>query len=160
MSGGLARCCSRRHSSIGTRTAVSTPRFVTICGPSVTLLSSNSLKRAFASCTGQRITGLPGDMTSNFTSHIMSRYKNLRSAEPRQRLLRPTGMASDAHAAARFAQWALEAGPAIFTSRSKRIVRERSGDPVSAFRRFPVLSRLSRFFPVVGRKNSRLRGSR
>ena len=40
---------SRFHSSTGITTAVSTPRFVMICGPSVTLALSNSLKRAFAS---------------------------------------------------------------------------------------------------------------
>ena len=39
----------RRHSSIDTRMAVSTPRFVTSCGPSETLDSSISLNRAFAS---------------------------------------------------------------------------------------------------------------
>jgi len=42
-----------RHWSTRTSTAISTPRRVTICGPLVRLASSNSLKRAFASCTGQ-----------------------------------------------------------------------------------------------------------
>jgi len=65
---GRARCCSLRHSSIGTRTAVSTPRFVTICGPSAMVLSSSSLNRAFASCTGQLITDLGCLLTSGLTS--------------------------------------------------------------------------------------------
>src|ERR1700730_1428237 len=67
LSVGRARCCSLRHSLIGTRTAVSTPRFVTICGPSVTLFYSNSLNRALASCTGQLISA--SVMTSYLTSH-------------------------------------------------------------------------------------------
>ncbi len=58
LSVGRARCCSLRHSSIGTKTAVSTPRFVTICGPSVTLFSSSSLKepQAFGHDIGPRLT--------------------------------------------------------------------------------------------------------
>ncbi len=41
-----------RHWSTRTSTAICTPRRVTICGPLVRLASSNSLKRALASCTG------------------------------------------------------------------------------------------------------------
>ena len=48
---GLAAFWSLSHSSIGTRTAVLTPRRVTTCGPFLMAASSNSLKRAFASCT-------------------------------------------------------------------------------------------------------------
>ena len=44
--------CNPRHSSTGTNTATSTPRRVTTCGPSSMAESSNSLNRAFASCTG------------------------------------------------------------------------------------------------------------
>src|ERR1700686_1508582 len=50
---GRAAFWSRSHSSIGTRTAVLTPRRVTTCGPFLMAASSNSLKRAFASCTCQ-----------------------------------------------------------------------------------------------------------
>lgn len=48
---GRAAFCSLSHSSIGTRTAVLTPRRVTTCGPFSMVAFSNSLKRAFASCT-------------------------------------------------------------------------------------------------------------
>ena len=48
---GRAAFCSLSHSSIGTRTAVLTPRRVTTCGPFLIVASKNSLKRAFASCT-------------------------------------------------------------------------------------------------------------
>jgi hypothetical protein len=41
--------CPRRHSSIGTTTAVSTPRRVIICGPSFSARSITSLNFAFAS---------------------------------------------------------------------------------------------------------------
>ena len=50
---GRFDCCSRRHSSIGTRTAASTPRRVTTCGPCFSAAFRNSLKRAFASCSCQ-----------------------------------------------------------------------------------------------------------
>ena len=46
---GLVDLCSRRHSSIGTSTAASMPRFVTTWGPFFKVVSSNSLNRAFAS---------------------------------------------------------------------------------------------------------------
>ena len=46
---GRARSRKLRHSRIGTRTAVSTPRNVTTCGPSVRLAFRNSLKRDLAS---------------------------------------------------------------------------------------------------------------
>src|ERR1700733_5819288 len=46
---GRALACNRRQSSMGTKTAVSTPRRVTIWGPFWTVASSNSLKRALAS---------------------------------------------------------------------------------------------------------------
>src|ERR1700758_216279 len=48
---GRAALCRRFHSSMGTRTAVSTPRRVTNCGPFLIVASKNSLNRAFASCT-------------------------------------------------------------------------------------------------------------
>ena len=48
---GGAAFCSLSHSSIGTRTAVLTPRRVTICGPFLMVAFRNSLNRAFASCT-------------------------------------------------------------------------------------------------------------
>jgi|HubBroStandDraft_1064217.scaffolds.fasta_scaffold13776_3 hypothetical protein len=53
---GRAALCSRFHSSIGTRTAVSIPRRVTTCGPFLMVAFNNSLKRAFASCTCQEAT--------------------------------------------------------------------------------------------------------
>ena len=40
---------SLRHCSIDRSTAASTPRLVTICGPSVALASRNALNRALAS---------------------------------------------------------------------------------------------------------------
>ena len=49
---GHHRPSIRRHWSIDTSAAFSTPRLVTICGPSVRLASRNSLKRSLASCTG------------------------------------------------------------------------------------------------------------
>ncbi len=48
---GRARSRKSRHSLTGRSTAASTPRSVTTWGPSVRLAFSNSLKRAFASCT-------------------------------------------------------------------------------------------------------------
>src|SRR5580693_4921690 len=54
---GRAEFCRRCHSWIGTRTAVSIPRRVTTCGPFLIVASSNSLKRAFASCTCQEAIG-------------------------------------------------------------------------------------------------------
>jgi hypothetical protein len=47
---GRESFCKRRHSPIGTRTAASTPRRVTTCGPFVSAASRNSLNLAFASC--------------------------------------------------------------------------------------------------------------
>lgn len=55
LSVGCAELWKRRHSSNETRTAASTPLRVTICGPSLRLASSISLKRASASRTGQRL---------------------------------------------------------------------------------------------------------
>ena len=46
---GFASFRSLRHCSIGSNTAASTPRLVTICGPSLALASRNALNRAFAS---------------------------------------------------------------------------------------------------------------
>ena len=66
-SDGRAAACSRRHSSTGTSTAASAPRRVTNCGPSARQASRNSLKRAFASCTGQACMWRP-KMTSQQTS--------------------------------------------------------------------------------------------
>ena len=48
--------CIRRHSSMGTRTAASTPRRVTTWGPFFSAASRNSLNRAFASCSCQELT--------------------------------------------------------------------------------------------------------
>ena len=42
-------------------TAASAPRFVTICGPFARQASRNSLKRAFASCTGHAFMAPPKD---------------------------------------------------------------------------------------------------
>src|SRR5258708_3562241 len=50
---GRDEFCILRHSSIGTRTAASTPRRVTTCGPLVRAASRNSLNLAFASCSCQ-----------------------------------------------------------------------------------------------------------
>ena len=60
---GRAACCRRRHSCMGTSTAASAPRRVTSCGPSDRQASRNSLKRAFASCTGQACMSI-SDQTS------------------------------------------------------------------------------------------------
>ena len=46
---GCASFRNLRHCSIGSNTAASTPRLVTICGPSLALASRNALNRAFAS---------------------------------------------------------------------------------------------------------------
>ena len=46
---GLVICSSLRHCSIGRSTAVSTPRLVTICGPSTSVVSNNSLNLDLAS---------------------------------------------------------------------------------------------------------------
>src|SRR5579859_161880 len=70
---GLEADCSRRHSSMGTRTAVSTPRRVTTCGPFFSVASKNSLNRAFASCNCQTAISAaswPNDMTSLLTSQV------------------------------------------------------------------------------------------
>ena len=48
---GLVICSSLRHCSMGRSTAVSTPRLVTICGPSERAVSRNSLNLALASWT-------------------------------------------------------------------------------------------------------------
>ena len=58
---GRADSHIRLHSLIATRTAVCAPRRVTICGPLLTQASSSSLKRAFASCTGQVIIAHPNN---------------------------------------------------------------------------------------------------
>ena len=57
----------RRHSSMGTRTAASAPRLVTICGPSRSQAVSNSENLALASCTGHDF--MVGFLTSLMTSH-------------------------------------------------------------------------------------------
>ena len=46
---GLVNRSSLRHCSMGSSTAVSTPRLVTICGPSASVVSNNSLNFDFAS---------------------------------------------------------------------------------------------------------------
>ena len=46
---GLVIRSSLRHCSMGTRTAVSAPRLVTICGPSARVVSRNSLNLDLAS---------------------------------------------------------------------------------------------------------------
>ena len=46
---GLVIRSSLRHWSMGRRTAVSTPRLVTICGPSARVVSRNSLNLDLAS---------------------------------------------------------------------------------------------------------------
>src|SRR5450631_606945 len=74
--------CSRCHSSIGTNTAASTPLRVTTCGPFLSVVSSNSLKRAFASCTCHAANGylqsLAGQQTSQQTSQL---YHSIGSAQ-------------------------------------------------------------------------------
>lgn len=52
---------------MGTSTAASSPRLVTTCGPSLKQAFRNSLKRAFASCTGQLSI-----QTTQITSHLTS----------------------------------------------------------------------------------------
>jgi hypothetical protein len=56
LSEGRAVACNRCHSCIGTSTAASAPRRVTLCGPPRKHASSISLNRALASCTGQAFT--------------------------------------------------------------------------------------------------------
>src|SRR6266852_809995 len=68
---GLAAFWSLSHSSIGTRTAALTPRRVTTCGPFLMAASSNSLKRAFASCTCQEANSHL-DLLIVLTSHMTS----------------------------------------------------------------------------------------
>src|SRR3954470_9697990 len=46
LTSGLAACCSRRHSSMDTSTAASTPRRVTTCGPFFRAVLSSSLNFA------------------------------------------------------------------------------------------------------------------
>src|SRR5579872_309306 len=67
---GRADWFSRRHSSIGTRTASSIPRRVTICGPCSRAAFRNSLKRDLASCSCQELmrSPRPHHMTSHLTS--------------------------------------------------------------------------------------------
>src|SRR5712671_2227522 len=68
---GRDALCIRRHSSMGTRTAASTPRRVTTWGPFFSAASRNSLNRAFASCNCHELTiGLfeANDITSQMTS--------------------------------------------------------------------------------------------
>src|SRR5271170_7845951 len=72
MLGRLASCI-RRHSSMGTRTAASTPRRVTTCGPFLSAALRNSLKRDFASCNCQVLTGgflQRNSITSQMTSQL------------------------------------------------------------------------------------------
>jgi hypothetical protein len=65
---------SRFHSCMGTSTAVSSPRRVTIWGPSRTHVSRSSLKRALASCTGQVLAFMENEhMTSRLTSQKASK---------------------------------------------------------------------------------------
>jgi hypothetical protein len=72
---GRAAFWSLSHSSIGTRTAVLTPRRVTTCGPFLMAASSNSLKRAFASCTCHEANfHLPVHCFIILTSHLTSQY--------------------------------------------------------------------------------------
>src|SRR5215469_1265818 len=74
---GRAARCRRFHSSIGTRTAVSIPRRVTIWGPFLIVASRNSLKRAFASCTCQEpmlISLVLVYFIYYITSHMTSQY--------------------------------------------------------------------------------------
>src|SRR6266849_2204233 len=74
---GRDACCRRRHSSMGTKTAASTPRRVTTWGPFSRAASRNSLNRALASCNCQELTtGLRKDnhITSQVTSHSDQRY--------------------------------------------------------------------------------------
>ena len=47
----LADVCKRRHWSMGTKTAVSIPRLVIICGPSLRVVARSALNLALASCT-------------------------------------------------------------------------------------------------------------
>src|SRR5258708_4495982 len=103
--------CRRRHSSIGTRTAASTPRRVTTWGPFFSAASRNSLNRAFASCTCQELTIALREgnvITSQMTSQSeriltdISRVitYNLRAPWPRdpaQRLEMTTAVAPDLH---------------------------------------------------------------
>src|SRR5579883_2973352 len=66
---GLAVRLSLCQSAAGTRTAASAPRLVTTCGPSRRQVSSISLKRAFASWTGQaRMLMSSCQQTSQITS--------------------------------------------------------------------------------------------
>ena len=74
---------NRRHRSIGTSTAVSTPRLVTICGPSARLLSSNSLNRALAACTCQVLLTWPSSRTM-MTSYLTSYTSIVPKPHPRQ----------------------------------------------------------------------------
>ena len=60
---GRAELCNRRHSSIGTNTATSTPRRVTTWEPFLIAVSSNSLNRSLASCMSHEAT--------SFTSAIL-----------------------------------------------------------------------------------------
>ena len=60
---------SLRHSSMGRSTAVSTPRLVTICGPSVMAVSSSSLNFDLASCTGHFL------LMIHSASHILTRHQ-------------------------------------------------------------------------------------
>jgi hypothetical protein len=69
LSDGRAALLNRFHSVMGIRTAVSTPRRETSCGPSLIQASSNSLKRDFASCTGQVFMVAP-HLTSQVTSLV------------------------------------------------------------------------------------------
>jgi hypothetical protein len=79
LSVGRADSSSLRQVSNATKTAASTPPRVTTCGPSVRLASSSSLKRAFASCTGQRfVFRFRGHLLKS--SHLTSQV-NMRVAQ-------------------------------------------------------------------------------
>src|SRR5271155_2156958 len=100
---GRDALCIRRHSSMGTSTAASTPRRVTTCGPFLSAASRNSLKRAFASCNCQELTGSflqRHCMTSHMTSQAEHTTDILPAPWPRARALpleRPTADAPARH---------------------------------------------------------------